>query len=152
MSNKLQTSIDQNSQYVGFLVRISAFIIDNILLLLVIIPPIIVMYGTEYFLSSDTIYGTPERILLYGIPLVLTVIFWAYKAATPGKMVMKVHIVDAISGEEPTLFQSFVRYLGYYISLLPFGLGFLWIIWDKKKQGWHDKMAGTVVIKRLSEK
>ncbi len=152
MSNKLQTSIDQSKEYAGFWIRFSAFIIDNILLLLVVIPTIVAIYGAEYFLSMDTIHGTPERVLLYGIPLVLTVIFWGYKAATPGKMVIKIQIIDAISGEKPTLFQSFVRYLGYYISLLPCGLGFLWVIWDKKKQGWHDKMAGTVVIKRLSEK
>jgi uncharacterized RDD family membrane protein YckC len=39
------------------------------------------------------------------------------------------------------------RYLGYFVSTIPFGLGLFWIGWDKRKQGWHDKLAGTVVIR-----
>jgi uncharacterized RDD family membrane protein YckC len=42
--------------------------------------------------------------------------------------------------------QYIIRYLGYYVSIFALGLGFLWVAWDDKKQGWHDKMAGTVVI------
>jgi uncharacterized RDD family membrane protein YckC len=38
--------------------------------------------------------------------------------------------------------------LGYYVSAIPFGLGLLWVGIDPKKQGWHDKLAGTVVIRR----
>ncbi len=41
---------------------------------------------------------------------------------------------------------SFVRYLAYFVSLVPLGLGYLWVALDKRKQGWHDKIAGTVVI------
>ncbi len=40
-----------------------------------------------------------------------------------------------------------LRYLGYYISMLPLFLGIFWVGWDKRKQGWHDKIAGTLVIK-----
>jgi len=40
-----------------------------------------------------------------------------------------------------------LRYLGYYVSTIVLFLGFFWVAWDKKKQGWHDKMARTVVIK-----
>ncbi len=39
------------------------------------------------------------------------------------------------------------RYLGYFASTIPLCLGFLWIAFDKRKQGWHDKLAGTVVIR-----
>ena len=62
-------------------------------------------------------------------------------------MVLKVKVVDAKTGSAPTIRQSVIRYIGYYVSLLPLGLGFLWVLWDTKKQGWHDKMAGTVVIR-----
>ena len=41
-----------------------------------------------------------------------------------------------------------IRYLGYYVSAIPFGLGLLWVAFDPRKQGWHDKMAGTVVVRR----
>ena len=44
------------------------------------------------------------------------------------------------------LFEAIIRALGYYVSALPFLLGFFWIIWDRRKQGFHDKLANTVVI------
>ena len=40
------------------------------------------------------------------------------------------------------------RYLGYYVSTIPLMLGFLWVAFDARKQGWHDKMANTVVIRK----
>jgi len=43
------------------------------------------------------------------------------------------------------------RYFAYYISILPFMLGFVWVAIDSKKQGWHDKMAGTLVVKAKLE-
>ena len=39
------------------------------------------------------------------------------------------------------------RYFGYLLSVIPFGLGLLWVAFDKKKQGWHDKMSGTIVVR-----
>jgi uncharacterized RDD family membrane protein YckC len=45
------------------------------------------------------------------------------------------------------LVASLLRFVGYLVSTLVLMLGFLWIIWDKDKQGWHDKIAGTLVVK-----
>ena len=59
----------------------------------------------------------------------------------------KVKIVDAATGEKPTISQFTLRYLCYYVSSIPLFLGILWVGIDKRKQGWHDKIAGTVVIK-----
>jgi len=39
------------------------------------------------------------------------------------------------------------RYFGYFLASIPLGLGLLWVAFDKRKQGWHDKLAGTVVIR-----
>jgi hypothetical protein len=72
---------------------------------------------------------------------------WIYTATSPGKWVTRLRVVDATTGKAPTTRQSIVRYLSYFLSALPFGLGFFWIIWDKKKQGWHDKIANTYVIR-----
>jgi uncharacterized RDD family membrane protein YckC len=56
-------------------------------------------------------------------------------------------IVDARTGEKPTTAQFIGRYLAYYISILPLFLGLIWVGIDKRKQGWHDKLAGTVVLR-----
>ncbi|HUE75473.1 MAG TPA: RDD family protein [Chloroflexota bacterium] len=42
---------------------------------------------------------------------------------------------------------AIIRYIGAIVAAIPFGLGYLWVIWDPNKQGWHDKIAGTYVIK-----
>ena len=78
--------------------------------------------------------------------LVVTVTFWVKLFATPGKLLMGCQIVDAGSGEPVSVRQGVFRYLGYYVSVLPLGLGFFWIAWDRRKQGFHDKIANTVVL------
>ena len=105
------------------------------------------IYGSEYFESEDLILGTYDFILTWIFPFIFTVLFWIYKSATPGKMALKAVIVDAKTGDLLTTKQSIIRYLAYYISIIPLGLGCLWVAWDQKKQGWHDKIAGTVVIR-----
>jgi uncharacterized RDD family membrane protein YckC len=86
-------------------------------------------------------------LLNYILPAVAVVIFWVYKSATPGKIVLKLTIVDAKTGGKPSVGQFIGRYLAYYISSIPLLLGILWVGIDKRKQGWHDKLAGTVVIR-----
>jgi uncharacterized RDD family membrane protein YckC len=61
-------------------------------------------------------------------------------------MAIKSKIIDATTGEKPTLKQWILRYLGYFVSLIPLGMGYFWVAFDKRKQGWHDKMAGTIVV------
>jgi len=56
-------------------------------------------------------------------------------------------IVDASSGGKPTTAQWIIRYVGYYISMIPLFLGFAWVAFDARKQGWHDKLAGTLVVR-----
>jgi len=75
-----------------------------------------------------------------------TLPFWFRYSMTPGKFLFKLEIRDAKSLKRMTRRQCIVRFLGYIVSALPLTLGFLWIIFNKKRQGWHDLIAGTVVI------
>lgn len=77
---------------------------------------------------------------------IIVLLFWFYRSATPGKMILNMHIVDAKTEGKPTRKQCVIRYLGYIVAVLPLMLGFVWIMFDKKRQGWHDKLAGTMVI------
>lgn len=77
----------------------------------------------------------------------LTFGFWMTKQATPGKIVVGVKILDAETGEAPTVIQWAIRYLGYIVSTIPLGLGLIWAGFDDRKQAWHDKLAGTVVVR-----
>jgi uncharacterized RDD family membrane protein YckC len=62
-------------------------------------------------------------------------------------MATKLKVVDAVSGEKMSMGQAIGRYFAYIPAMLPLGLGLIWVGIDKKKQGWHDKLAGTVVIR-----
>jgi len=149
---------DQNEiHYLGFNARFVAFLIDSTAVFIITAPFVSRLIG-EVDLSSYDLSDQAQLIgLLEGlttqlsVDLLLTgtifILFWVYKNATPGKMLFKSVIVDAQTFRAPSTIQNIIRYLGYSISLFPLGLGFVWIAFDKRKQGWHDKLAGTVVIK-----
>ncbi len=147
--NSNEMGINQEPfEYVGFWSRFGASLIDSIIIIVITLPMLYVIYGANYFDSEEFVQGVPDFIISYLFPIVATILFWVYKAATPGKIVLSVKIVDANTCNSPTVSQSIIRYLSYYVSLIPLGLGFFWVAWDAKKQGWHDKIAGTVVISR----
>jgi len=134
-------------EYAGFWIRTWASIIDTVLILLIIWPILTSIYGVEYWQSTSFVQGTWDVLLNYILPAIAVIVFWSYKSATPGKMLTNLTIVDAKGGGKPSTGQLIGRYLGYYVSMLPLFLGIIWVGIDKRKQGWHDKLAGTVVIK-----
>lgn len=153
------TDLNTSYHYAGFGVRLLASLIDSVLLGILILPLMIHFFGWGYLLPPQLLeifpLGTQAQLPLsnsldfivsYLLPAAVIIIFWIYRSATPGKMVLSLQIIDATTGVIPSSWQCLIRYVGYYISLLPFGLGFWWIIWDRRKQGWHDKLAHTIVI------
>ena len=136
--------------YAGFWIRTAAALIDTILVLVIILPLLTLAYGREYWVSDLFYHGVWDLLLNYILPAVAVVLFWIYKSATPGKMVLKLRIVDARTGGKPSVGQLVGRYLAYYISIIPLMLGIIWVGIDKRKQGWHDKLAGTLVIKNTA--
>jgi uncharacterized RDD family membrane protein YckC len=138
-----------NQEYAGFWIRTGAALIDTALLLILILPVMTAIYGEAYWISDIYYFGIWDAIFNYVLPAVAVILFWIYKSATPGKMMLKLSIVDDKTGLKLTIKQSIIRYLGYYISAIPLFLGIIWVGMDKRKQGWHDKMAGTVVIRNI---
>jgi len=134
-------------EYVGFWARVWASIIDTVLMLAVLFPILFAIYGREEMASGVTFTGPANILVSYVLPAVAVIAFWTAKHATPGKMVIGASIVDAQSGGPPSLGQHVIRYLGYFVSTIPFCLGLIWVGFDKRKQGWHDKLAGTVVVR-----
>jgi len=134
-------------EYAGFWIRTGAAIIDTILMLIIIATVLTAIYGTNYWVSELFSLGIWDVFFNYILPAIAVIIFWIYKSATPGKMATKLTIVDAKTGGKPSTGQFIGRYLGYYVSMIPLFLGIIWVGIDKRKQGWHDKLAGTVVIK-----
>lgn len=144
---------DTEIKYAGFWVRTLAAIIDTFFMMIVLFPLLTLIYGTQYWTNSidpngPITMGALDIILNYIAPALVVILFWAYRSATPGKMITKVKIVDAKTGGKPSIGQLIGRYLGYFVSTFALGFGLLWVAFDKRKQGWHDKLAGTLVIKQ----
>lgn len=134
--------------YVGFWKRVVAAIIDTLILLVVIVPLLLAIYGREYLarVFEGGFAGFWDIMLQVVLPAVAAILFWKYQGATPGKMVISAKIIDATSGGPPATGRLVLRYFAYLVSLIPLGLGFLWIAIDRRKQGFHDKIANTVVV------
>ena len=137
----------QDQEYAGFWIRVGASIIDSILILIITTPILISIYGPASWTDGDWVRGFWDLLFSYIFPAIAVIVFWIYKSATPGKMATKLTIVDAKTGNKPTTSQFVIRYLGYYVAMLPLFLGFIWVGIDQRKQGWHDKLAGTVVLR-----
>lgn len=155
----------QQQRYVGFWLRFLAFLIDSILATVVITPVLSLFFSSGealdlglllnsstyeqmQYLMRETFSSTStlQSLLQLVLAALAVILFWIGRSATPGKMAIGAEIIDARTGGKPTTGQFIGRYFAYYVSMLPLFLGFLWIAFDRRKQGWHDKLAGTVVV------
>jgi uncharacterized RDD family membrane protein YckC len=134
-------------EYVGFWLRLWASIIDTVLILVIIAPILSWIYGVDYWLSTSLIQGPADFLISWVLPAIAVLIFWIYRQATPGKMAIGARIVDATTGDKPSTGQLIGRYFAYYVSALPLLIGFIWVGIDKRKQGFHDMLAQTVVVR-----
>ncbi|MET1077765.1 MAG: RDD family protein [Pseudomonas sp.] len=144
--------ISNDLEYVGFWTRVAASLIDSLLLMLVILPPLVMIYGWAYFDSTAFIQGPADLLLSWVLPILAVLLFWIKRQATPGKELLGARIVDAQSLGVASPRQLVIRYLGYYLSAIPLGLGLFWVAFDPRKQGWHDKLASTLVVRRIEPK
>lgn len=134
-------------EYVGFWPRVWASAVDSAILILIVVPLIAAMYGWGYFTSDTRISGPVDFLVSWVLPAIAVMVFWLTRNTTPGKMTISALILDEKTGMPPSLGQYIGRYASYYLSAIPLGLGFVWVAFDSKKQGWHDKLAGTVVVR-----
>ncbi|HWD19464.1 MAG TPA: RDD family protein, partial [Verrucomicrobiae bacterium] len=87
-----------------------------------------------------------------GLPLVLLVGLayfagmWAWKGTTVGGIILRLQVTRT-DGLPVGFLVAFVRALAAAFSAMVLFVGFFWIGWDREKQGWHDKLAGTVVVR-----
>jgi uncharacterized RDD family membrane protein YckC len=121
--------------YAGFWIRLVAFIIDRFIL------------GAIGFVIGLFVTNLGELILLEIIAAaVYSIAFWVGQGATPGKMAVGIKVVMT-NGEPIELGAACLRYVGYIVSSLIFGIGYLMIAFSAEKKGLHDNIANTVVVK-----
>lgn len=147
-------------RFAGFWRRLIAYTIDNTIIIIVffILTLIIatafifgLMSGSDANLLAD--WTDPVRLAALSIPatilyLVISLAYFTYfhglKGRTPGKMILGLQVLTT-EGAPIRFGTAFLRSVGYLVSSI-FYLGFIWAAFDRRKQGWHDKIAGTVVV------
>jgi len=144
--------------YGGFWRRWAALMIDNFILYIIYF--VLIMLELRIFPSSssarhphmqtglwDDITGrfpTGHYIIFLIMGMAYFTYFHGAIGQTPGKILLKLKVIGT-TGEKLTYGIAFLRWIGCIISSLALYLGFIWVAFDSKKQGWHDKIAGTVV-------
>jgi uncharacterized RDD family membrane protein YckC len=151
-------SVAAGYQFAGFWRRLVAYLIDDALLtglyyclegfgVINVIAHAMGYVAGRYF---RTVGPPPAVPLLSGLLLLVDIVyrvgFWTWRGQTPGKMLLGIKIVKT-DGTPVTFGKALVRYVGTWISGLALCLGYLWVGFDSRKQGWHDKIAGTYVVR-----
>jgi len=94
----------------------------------------------------------PALFAAFGLPALLTITGLAAhcdggrRGATPGKRLLKLRVVDVLNGEPIGFRRGLIRRVVFWLGVYPGALGWLWCIWDRRHQAWHDKPAGTAVV------
>ena len=151
---------DLQGQYAGFVSRLIAWLIDRgiIIAVLGIVGWLATYLGQIVGLDITQCPATGgwQGYICWAVVVVLAlftltfapiymIFFWTLAGMTPGKAALGVRIVR-LDGQPMTFRTSFRRYIGYLVSILGFGAGYLWILIDNRRQGWHDKIGGTCVV------
>jgi uncharacterized RDD family membrane protein YckC len=145
-----QTGPAAGLRYGGFWVRFLAIFLDGIIIGVITGALSVFAFGGAMPVS------TTEGVVTFNyasnafgalVGLIYFVGFWGWRGQTPGMIPFNMRIVMADDGSKPDWVRMLLRYVGLLISIAIFFLGVIWAGFDRRKQGWHDKIAGTVVVR-----
>jgi uncharacterized RDD family membrane protein YckC len=154
--------------YAGFWIRFAAALIDGIIVGVPFVIIFLVVEGSALSsyanciniaaqsgsfatICSSTYIGSVGYWYLIGlgVQLLYFVILWSKLGGTLGQRMLGLHVVDAATGQNIGIGRSLGRFLGYVISIIPLYIGLIWAAFDPRKQGWHDKIASTFVVRKV---
>ncbi len=147
----------QQTNYGGFGLRFVAYLIDGVVLFIFqMIVGIIFGIGMVGTMALDSYSGNlvgmgmnliMQLVLLVGYVLYFSLMESSKNQGTLGKMALGLKVVDR-QGQRISFGKALGRYFSKILSVITLGIGYLMIIWDEKKQGLHDKVVDTYVIKK----
>ena len=150
-------------QYAGFASRLIAYAIDIVIVVICITVIWWLLKATIELLKVQDVLAAlgwaenftlvldpSDDFVLRGFVFIIgvgfyNIFFLTLANRTIGKAVMGLQVVP-LKGGRIGLVRAILRYLGYIVSIIPFFWGFVWILFSRKRQGWHDKIARTCVV------
>jgi uncharacterized RDD family membrane protein YckC len=153
--------------YAGFWIRFLATIIDGFI---IGIPYFVVFYAVEgsalgsyaSCINANAAAGTINTCIspflnsagyfeLAGlvVEFLYFVVLWSRFGGTLGQRMLGLHVVDAATGQNIGFGRAVGRFVGYVISAIALDIGLIWVAFDARKQGWHDKIASTFVVRKV---
>ncbi len=144
-------------EYAGFWIRLCAVLIDSFfmfiitvgLVLLVMVTGVIDVSNLPQTEETSSAVALVLQLFVQIFWFVFMIVCWVKWGGTPGKRLLKLKVLDAETGRNLTVGKAILRSIGYVASSVLLCLGYIWVAFDAKKQGWHDKIASTVVVKEL---
>ena len=142
-------------EYAGFWIRFASYLIDVIPIWIVVgIVDASAGVGTTCSVNGNGLTVCTNGIVLVGswvawlVLGVYWVLTWTLLGASLGQRALGMRVVNAANGERIDIGHALLRYVGFVISAIPLLLGLIWAGFDARKQGWHDKIAGTFVVRQ----
>jgi uncharacterized RDD family membrane protein YckC len=152
--NDQHPQVTRLGQYAGFATRLVAFTIDRLIvagtttIVVAVTNLVLEALGLDELLDlsgqGSLIMPVFVAVITLLIPITYDIGFWLLAGQTPGKRAMGLRIVRT-DGQRLTPGNCVRRIIGYWISAILF-LGYLWVLVDNRRQGFHDKIAGTFVV------
>ncbi len=134
----------------GFISRALAMIIDiaivSMVALIAVFAGLFIVYGFDFGAYGSGDITMPLYMVLFLLSSTYFVFLHGYGGKTAGKALLGIKLINN-EGEGVGLWQAFLRWMGYYVSAGFLFAGFLWFLVDSECQTWHDKIAGTYVVK-----
>jgi len=147
-------------EFASFWRRFAAFVIDLFAVAVICSIIILIFSPFQWFQwfgwSNSDVFNEPildalpylvgGNVLSLLVNIAYFVGFWVWRGQTPGKMLLGIKLIKEDSSNI-TIGVALLRYLGYIVSIAVLFIGFIWVAFDSRKQGFHDKMAETYVVR-----
>jgi uncharacterized RDD family membrane protein YckC len=141
--------------YASFLIRFVAAFIDG-LIVSVALFVIFFIIGIIAGIAAAASGSEPPSTMTGGAALLADVIYFVLYSGyfvyfwgmgqTPGMRIFRIYVADPMTGGPIGFSRAMIRFLGYLLSTLACYVGLIWAAFDPRRQGWHDKFAGSIVI------
>jgi uncharacterized RDD family membrane protein YckC len=153
--------------YAGFWIRFLASFIDGIIVGVPLVIVFVIVEGSTISAYVNCVNIAAQsgalattcstfyfgsfaywELIWLGVELLYFVILWSQLGGTFGQRLLGLHVVDAATGQNIGIGRALGRFVGYVISTIALDIGLIWAAFDPRKQGWHDKIASTFVVRK----